>query len=199
MSARPLEETQAFFGARAATWDARFPDDGPAYERAASELAPPGGGTVLDLGAGTGRALGPLRAQVGAAGRVVAIEVTWQMLTAARDAGRDREAALVLADALRLPLADGACDAVFAAGIIHHLPEPDHGLVELRRVTRRSGRLAIFHPLGRAALAARHGGTLSDQDLLDGRNLEPHLQRHGWTLTSIDDGDDRYLAIAART
>ena len=199
MSARPLDEAQAFFAARAATWDARFPDDGPAYERAAVELAPPAGGTVLDLGAGTGRALGPLRAQVGQAGRVVAIDMTWQMLTVARDAGRDRDAALVLADAVRLPLADGVCDAVFAAGIVHHLPAPDHGLIELRRVTRRSARLAIFHPLGRAALAARHGSTLSDEDLLARRNLEPRLERHGWTLTSIDDGDDRYLAVAERT
>jgi SAM-dependent methyltransferase len=154
---------------------------------------------VLDLGAGTGRALGPLRRQVGGAGRVVAVDVTWPMLTAARDAGRDRDAVLVLADAIRLPLADGACDAVFAAGIIHHLPQPDHGLLELRRVTRRSARLAIFHPIGRAALAARHGGTLSDEDLLDERNLEPHLRRHGWRLSSLDDADDRYLALASRS
>ena len=193
MGARPLDDAQAFFAARAATWDARFPDDGPAYERAAAELAPPHGGTVLDLGAGTGRALGSLRAQVGAAGRVVALDVTWEMLTVARDA------ALVLADAVRLSLADGACDSVFAAGIIHHLPAPDHGLIELWRVTRRSARLAIFHPIGRAALAARHGRNLSDDDLLDRRNLEPQLERHGWTLTGIDDSEDRYLAVATRT
>ena len=88
---------------------------------------------------GTGRALGQLRQHVGEAGLVVAIDVTWHMLTAARDAGRDRDAALVLADSVRLPLADSSCDAVFAAGIIHHLPEPDHGLIELRRVTRPIG------------------------------------------------------------
>ena len=199
MGARRPDEAQAFFAARAATWDARFPDDGPAYERAAAELAPPPGGTVLDLGAGTGRALGPLRAQVGAAGRVVAIDVTWEMLTVARDAGRDRDAALVLADAVRLALADGACDSVFAAGIIHHLPAPHHGLIQLRRVTRPSARLAIFHPIGRVALAARHGRTLSDDDLLDRRNLEPQLERHGWTLASMDDSEDRYLAVATRT
>ena len=51
----------------------------------------------------------------------------------------------------------------------------------------------------RPALAARHGGTVSDEDLLDGRNLEPHLERHGWTLTSLDDTDDRCLALATRT
>jgi SAM-dependent methyltransferase len=198
MSARPLDEVQAFFAARAATWDARFPDDGPAYDRAAAELAPPPGGTVLDLGAGTGRALGRLRQHVGEAGLIVAIDVTWQMLTVVGDAGRDRDAALVLADAVRLPLADSSCDAVFAAGIIHHLPGPDHGLIELRRVTRPSARLAIFHPIGRAALAARHGRTLSDQDLLNGRNLGPQLERHGWTLSSLDDSDERYLALATR-
>jgi hypothetical protein len=40
MGDRALAETQAFFAARAATWDTRFPDDGPAYARAAAELAP---------------------------------------------------------------------------------------------------------------------------------------------------------------
>ena len=54
-SARPLRETQEFFAERATTWDERFPDDGPAYARAAAELDPPAGGTLLDLGCGTAR------------------------------------------------------------------------------------------------------------------------------------------------
>ncbi|OEU96824.1 hypothetical protein AN218_33775, partial [Streptomyces nanshensis] len=51
-----------FFGERAGRWDARFPDDGPAYKRAVAELGPPEGGAVLDAGCGTGRALPALRA-----------------------------------------------------------------------------------------------------------------------------------------
>jgi SAM-dependent methyltransferase len=198
MGDRALAETQAFFAARAATWDTRFPDDAPAYARAAADLAPPRGGRVLDLGTGTGRALRPLRDQVGAGGLVVGIDVTAEMLGAARQAGRAHHGALVGADGGRLPFADGCFDAVFAAGILHHLPEPDHGLIELTRITRAGATLAVFHPISRAALAARHGGTTSDDDFLAAPNLAAQLARHGWTLSAVDDGDDRYLALAHR-
>lgn len=198
MDDRGLAETKAFFAAKAATWEKRFPDDGPAYARAAAELAPPTGGRVLDVGTGTGRGLPSLRDQVGDDGLVVGLDVTREMLDAALAAGRERHGALVNADAGRLPFADGRFDAVFAAGILHHLPGPDHGLAELARVTRSGATLAIFHPISRGELAARHGGTLSDDDLLAEANLAPHLERYGWTLLAIDDRNDRYLALARR-
>src|SRR5262245_55510618 len=105
-TARPLRETQQFFAERAATWDERFPDDGPAYARAAADLAPPVGGTLLDLGCGTARALRPLRAQLGPEGVVIALDATWEMLRAASEAGRQQFGDLVAADALSLPLPD---------------------------------------------------------------------------------------------
>jgi SAM-dependent methyltransferase len=195
---RDLAETQRFFAERAAAWEKRFPDDGPSYASAVAELAPPPAGTVIDLGAGTGRSVAPLRESVGQAGLVIALDATWEMLAAARGAGRDPDCALVLADGLRLPLRAHACDAVFAAGILHHLPGPTHGLDELARVTRPGGRLAIFHVIGRAALAARHGRPVDPDDPLDPANLAPLLVRSGWRLTDVDDSHVRYLAIAIR-
>lgn len=47
-----------------------------------------------------------------------------------------------------------------AAGLLPHLSDPDLGLTELARVTVPDGRLVLFHPSGRAALAARHGRRL---------------------------------------
>ena len=180
------------------TWDSRFPGDGPAYARAAAELAPAPGASVLDLGSGTGRALRPLRQHVGAHGRVIAVDVTWEMLIATRAAGRDAAGIVVLGDADQLPFARGSFDAIFAAAIIHHLAAPDHGLGEIGRVSRPGARLAIFHPISRADLAARRGRVPSEDHLLAAPNLEPLLERHGWTLNSVDDSEERYLAIAHR-
>jgi SAM-dependent methyltransferase len=195
---RRIAETVDFFGPRAATWDERFPDDEPAFACAVEDLAPAPGATVLDAGCGTGRALQHLRHRVGPSGRLIAIDLTTEMLTAARAAGRDRLSALLVADALHVPVRAATVDAVFAAGLIQHLPAPDHGLIELARVSRSGARLAVFHPIGRAALAARHGRTRRDDDLLAAHNLGPCLARHGWLLECIDDGPDRYLALARR-
>lgn len=190
---------QEFFTARAANWDARFPDDGPSYDAAAGALSLHPGDAVLDAGCGTGRALPALRAAVGPQGTVVGVDLTVAMLEAAVRAGRAREGMLLLADVARLPLSSGALDAVFAAGLISHLSRPGPDLAELARVVRPGGRLALFHPIGRAALAARHGRRITDDDLRAEPNLRPLLKRSGWRLDQYTDEDDRFLALAVRT
>lgn len=190
---------RAFFSTRAARWDARFPDDGPAYEAAVGRLGLREGDCVLDAGCGTGRALPPLRAAVGRGGTVLGADLTPEMLREAVRSGRNSSAHLLLADACRLPLRDGSLDAVFAAGLISHLAGPDAGLRELARVVRPGGTLALFHPIGRAALAARHGRALSPEDVRAEPNLRTLLAASGWRLTSYTDEDDRFLALAERT
>jgi ubiquinone/menaquinone biosynthesis C-methylase UbiE len=189
---------QEFFSARAADWDSRFPDDGPAYAAAVAELGLREGDRVLDAGCGTGRALPPLRAAVGPSGVVVGADLTPAMLEAAVRAGRDRDGRLLLADVAALPLRSRSLDAVFGAGLISHLPRPAENLRELARVVRPGGVLALFHPIGRAALAARQGRRITPQDLRAEPNLRPLLAGAGWRLTSYTDEDTRFLALAVR-
>ncbi|MGO4430123.1 class I SAM-dependent methyltransferase, partial [Streptomyces sp. MCAF7] len=141
-----MAEVRDFFTPRAAEWDTRFPDDGPAYAAAVADLGLRPGDAVLDAGCGTGRALPALRAAVGPTGTVLGADATPAMLSAAVHADRHRDAALALTDVTRLPLRDSCLDAVFGAGLISHLPEPEAGLRELARVVRPQGRLALFHP-----------------------------------------------------
>ena len=84
-----LSESRAFFGVRAAQWDAKFGDDLPAYGKAVELAGLRPGDLALDVGCGTGRALPALAAAVGPAGRVIGLDLTPDMLTAARAAGRD--------------------------------------------------------------------------------------------------------------
>ncbi|MGW4276419.1 SAM-dependent methyltransferase, partial [Streptomyces seoulensis] len=86
----------------------------------------------------------------------------------------------------------------FAAGLVAHLPDPARDLRELRRVVRRGGTLALFHPIGRAALAARQGRRITPDDLRAESNLRPLLAGSGLRLTSYTDEDARFLALAVR-
>ncbi|MCA1844121.1 MAG: methyltransferase domain-containing protein, partial [Actinobacteria bacterium] len=156
-SSSDLTRTRTFFGPKAAGWDEKFPDDAPVYAAAVAELKPPVGGVALDAGCGTARAAVALRAAVGPDGLVLGADATPEMLAAATGAGRQSLASLLQTDTARLPFPDGVVDAVFAAGLIPHVPDPAAALAELARVTRPGGRLALFHPISRAALAARHG------------------------------------------
>jgi ubiquinone/menaquinone biosynthesis C-methylase UbiE len=189
---------QEFFTARAAGWDSRFPDDGPAYAAAVAELGLRPGDRVLDAGCGTGRALPPLRTAVGPSGQVIGMDLTPAMLQAAVRAGRHRDGRLVLADVAALPVRSESLDAVFAAGLIAHLPQPGRNLRELARVVRPGGRLALFHPIGRTALAARQGRRITPDDLRAEGNLGPLLAGSGWRMTSYADEDARFLALAVR-
>jgi SAM-dependent methyltransferase len=194
-----LTETRAFFGPRAATWDTKFGDDLPAYAAAIAEAGVKADGVVIDVGCGTGRALPALRQAVGPDGAVIAADLTPAMLDRARTQATAARAALVLADARRLPFAAAAADALFAAGLINHLPDPEAGLEELARVTRPGGLLILFHPSGRAALAARRGRTLTRDEPLSVGPLTRSTLATGWRLTAYDDAADHFFALAIRS
>ena len=192
-----LESSRAFFAPRAADWNAKFREDEQPFVEAIRTLGPEPGATVVDVGCGAGRALPLLAAAVGPAGRVVGFDVTPEMVAAARRES-PTEGALLLADARRVPLAASSADALLGAGLLRHLPNPLLDLVELARITKPGGRLALFHAISRAAMARMHGQDLRDDDPLAEENLRPILAGSGWALASLDDGADRYLALAVR-
>jgi len=173
-------------------------DDLPAYCAAVDEAGIKLGGLVVDIGCGTGRALPPLRMAVGPAGAVIALDITPEMLAVARPAAALAGASLVLADARALPFPGGSVDAIFAAGLVNHLPDTEAGLRELARVTRPGGLLVLFHPSGRAALAARHGHALSPDEPLAEGPLCRSTAAAGWEVTAYDDAPHRFFAVAER-
>jgi hypothetical protein len=56
----------------------------------------------------------------------------------------------------------------------------------------------LFHPSGRAALAARHGRLLEPDEPLAETELQRSTENTGWRLTTYDDAECRFLAIATR-
>jgi SAM-dependent methyltransferase len=191
-------DTQTFFGSRAAAWEEKFPDDGPRFERAVAELGVHTGDAVLDAACGTGRALPVLRAATGATGLLVGLDLTAEMLAEAQRRGRGELAHLVRGDVTGLPFGTRSFDVLFASGLVSHLPDPEAGLRELARVAADGARLGLFHPVGRAALARRHGRELTPDDVRSEPRIRELLTGTGWRVTEVDDAEDRWLVVAVR-
>jgi demethylmenaquinone methyltransferase/2-methoxy-6-polyprenyl-1,4-benzoquinol methylase len=110
------------------------------------------GQRVLDLAAGTGTSSEPLRA---AGAVVVPADFSLGMLRAGKR--RLPHLPFVAGDALRLPFADGAFDAVTMSFGLRNVADVDAALRELLRVTRPGGRLVVCefsHPTWRPARTA---------------------------------------------
>ena len=96
------------------------------------------GELILDLAAGTGTSSEPFAA---AGARVVPTDLSFGMV----EVGKARQPALpfVNADALRLPFADDAFDAVTISFGLRNVADTAAALCELLRVTRPGGRVVI--------------------------------------------------------
>lgn len=106
------------------------------------------GSSVLEVGCGNGLEAERLAALVGPTGRVVATDLSREMIVQART----RTAVLGLplsfevADAQALPYRDGEFDAGRVEWVLQHLPDPALAVRELVRVVRPGGRICVAEP-----------------------------------------------------
>jgi SAM-dependent methyltransferase len=99
---------------------------------------------VVEVGAGTGRVLGPLAAHpVWAVGVDVSAGMLGRLREKVAATGGPGTATPVLGDVRRLPLADGAFDAGLFVHILHLVKPWEAVLAEVRRVVRPGGAFAF--------------------------------------------------------
>jgi demethylmenaquinone methyltransferase / 2-methoxy-6-polyprenyl-1,4-benzoquinol methylase len=116
-------------------------------ERAVDSLALTEHARVLDLCTGTGDLAIATVHRVKTA-TVVGVDFAGEMLrlglAKVRSAALQRQIQLIRGDAARIPLPDGSCDAATIAFGIRNVAEPERALVEIARVLKPGGRLAIL-------------------------------------------------------
>ena len=104
------------------------------------------GERVLDLGSGAGTDSLVAAQMVGEQGAVTGIDMTPEMLTRARTAAAEMNAAnveFVESEAERLPFPDESFDVVISNGVIDLIPDKDAVFAELFRVLVPGGRMQI--------------------------------------------------------
>lgn len=115
-------------------------------------------GTVVDVGAGVGR-LTPFLAD--RAERVLGLDLSEDLLRAARGRGVPAGAGFVRGNVRRLPVRDGAAGVVVSCGVMCHMVE-DAWLAEvageMRRILRPGGRAVFIEHVNRDPVTERREG-----------------------------------------
>jgi ubiquinone/menaquinone biosynthesis C-methylase UbiE len=107
------------------------------------DLPPAAAARVLEIGCGDGALWRRNLDRLPPAWRITLSDLSPGMLAAARTALSPAAPSFrfVQADAVRLPFADGAFDAVVANHMLYHVPRLDRALRDVRRVLAAGGRL----------------------------------------------------------
>lgn len=138
------------------------------------------GHRVLDVGCGTGVLTAELVARLGPKA-VTAVDPSESFVAAVQ--GRLAGVEVLRSSADAMPFEDGSFDAALAQLVVHFMPDPVAGLVEMSRVTRPGGSVAACvwdygggrGPLGAFWVAARElDPDVDDESELPGTN-EGHL------------------------
>lgn len=101
------------------------------------------GARWADIGCGTG-ALTQTILRDGKPVAVHAIDKSPGFIGSASACVTDPRASFEVADATRLPLADGCCDAAVSGLVLNFVDHPESMLEEMARVTRRGGQVAAY-------------------------------------------------------
>ncbi len=100
--------------------------------------------SVLDVGSGAGQILRHLLKETRPATRLVAYDLSAQMLRRAQHRLKSHRPHFITGDMMQLPFADNAFDCVTCGWVIEHLPDPRPGLLEIGRVLKPCGSALIL-------------------------------------------------------
>lgn len=109
--------------------------------------------SILDIGAGTGRALARIK-QLRPDIRVTGVEPVRELRDIGYAKGIDRQE-LIDGDALALQFADGGFDLVCEFGVLHHIKTPARAVAEMLRVAGKAVFVSDCNNFGQGGVLAR--------------------------------------------
>ncbi|MCS6154737.1 class I SAM-dependent methyltransferase [Shewanella baltica] len=133
---------------------------------------------ALEIGCGFGNGIQLIREHFGA-GHITAVDIDPEMVAAAQSRWQARPQGLKglsfsVADASRLPFADGEFDMVFDFAVFHHIPDWQAAIKDVARVLKPNGyfviedlyRAAICNPLSRRLFEHPQQNRFNHRELL---------------------------------
>jgi len=187
-----------FFDHHAASWDAdRPPEEEASLARVVTLAEVQPGQAVLDVGTGTGVLIPHLLRAVGPTGRIVAVDLSPEMLEVAREKGFPSSVTFLETDVHRLPLPEAEFDRVICNAALPHFEDRAESIREMLRVLRSGGILVISHPIGREVVNRLHrdaGGPVQEDRVPPPEAMAARLQEAGLTEVWVVDEPEFFLA-----
>ncbi|MFQ5356642.1 MAG: arsenite methyltransferase, partial [Mariprofundaceae bacterium] len=159
--------------------------------RAIAGLRP--GETVVDLGSGGGFDCFLAAHEVGAAGHVIGVDMTPEMLSKARhnaDKGHYANVEFRLGEIEHLPVGDGLVDVIISNCVINLSPDKPQVFRDMFRVLKPSGRLAISDVVATTGLPDEmkndpvlHAGCMAGASIIT--DIEAMLEETGFVEIQI--------------
>ncbi|MFC1899330.1 class I SAM-dependent methyltransferase [Chloroflexota bacterium] len=190
-----------YFNHKATTWDEEFPKgDATIIRQMAERLAIKPGSIILDVGTGTGAFLGSLLYYTGNKGQIIALDFASKMLKKARSKGFPNNICYVCADITSIPMRPETFDTIVCHNSFPHFHNKLKALTEMKRVTKKGGRIFVCHTANRKKINSIHqkipkliNDTIPDESEM--RNL---VFKAGLSKPEIDDCKESYFASTLR-
>lgn len=153
----PDQAQRAYYARTAAHYEAMHVSDRDEHGIALAAFAGlarlHGARSVLDVGAGTGRALTRLEGELPGV-ELVGVEPVAELRAIGHASGIPADR-LREGDALALPFADDSFDFVIETGVLHHIADPARAVAEMVRVARLGIMISDSNNFGQGSAAGR--------------------------------------------
>lgn len=157
--------------------------------------------TIVDVGCGTGNLTRALLDRLSPDGRVVAIDISGEMLKAARKKVSDPRVEWHLCDATRLPIDNNSVDRIICFSVWPHIEDSRTAMEEFKRVLRDRGALHVWHLASRASINEIHAGAgeaVANDVLIPAAETAQLLEKRGFEPYEVIDDEQRYLVSARK-